>query len=34
MKFILNIPVKYIFGKNTIEKIGGEIAAENIKKVP
>jgi len=33
MEFTLNIPVKYIFGKNTIERIGGEIAAENIKKV-
>ncbi|MEI6089066.1 MAG: iron-containing alcohol dehydrogenase [bacterium] len=33
MEFTLNIPVKYIFGKNTIERIGAEIAAENVKKV-
>ncbi len=33
MEFTLNIPVKYIFGKNTIPRIGNEIAAENIKKV-
>jgi alcohol dehydrogenase len=33
MEFTLNIPVKYIFGKGTIERIGSEIAAENIKKV-
>lgn len=33
MEFTLNIPVKYIFGKNKIERIGGEIASANIKKV-
>lgn len=33
MEFTLNIPVKYIFGKGAIKKIGAEIAAENIKNV-